>query len=365
MSKPYYWSKPDTHNRAETNTPASVSSRGETTDKAKQWIAETFKPGKWYDAEMETKFGKEPSEQDVIAKFAGQKKFKGKNYQEILAQLDQDENKPMADRLRKKVKGWSQHMNSEQENKALAKAWYGTDEGWIKPLDEKAKKKIEANKSTDMTWFNVTSKEKLQVWDIVIAQPTSKWENPVFRNKRNGQYECINYPGASAWEARIQALKREDKWHEVVEKDLKPEEKKIETPKPEAPKPVVETQHVTSKLEAQKVEKFADEKKSKGWFFKKAAKGTWKVIARPFKKSRQAIKRPFGKSAKNKDKKGIHNTRIGRAVTRPVRKSRDIVSGVGGHARGTLAGAAKYQREWVKKMWRRLVKPFKRKNKWK
>jgi len=71
---------------------------------------------------MEAKFGKEPSEQDIVAKFAGQEKFKGKNYQEILAQLEQDDNKPMTDRLRKKVKASPDHLTADQEDKALAAA---------------------------------------------------------------------------------------------------------------------------------------------------------------------------------------------------------------------------------------------------
>ena len=102
MSKPHHAPGTGTH-EAEGTSSANVSNRGEMTDQAKSEIKETFKPGKGYDVEMEAKFGKEPSEQDIIAQFASQEKFKGKNFQDILTQLEQDENKPMADRLRKKV----------------------------------------------------------------------------------------------------------------------------------------------------------------------------------------------------------------------------------------------------------------------
>ena len=56
MANPYHKPNPGAHNKAENNTSASVSSRGEMTDKAKSEIKETFTPGKNYDAEMEAKF---------------------------------------------------------------------------------------------------------------------------------------------------------------------------------------------------------------------------------------------------------------------------------------------------------------------
>ena len=103
MSKPFHSPKPGIDNKAE-NTPASIPSHGETTEKVKGEIKEAFKPGKGYDAEMEAKFGKDPSELKIVEHFTSQAKFKGKNYQEILLQLEKDENKPMAERLKKKVK---------------------------------------------------------------------------------------------------------------------------------------------------------------------------------------------------------------------------------------------------------------------
>jgi len=300
MSKPFHSPKPENTNEAENKISSNISSQSETTETAKNEIKATFTPDKNHDAEMESKFGKDPSEQKIVEYFTSQAKKKRKNYQEILLQLEKDENKPMAERLKKKVKWNIKQLNSENAASATdAEIDAYLIDRWFDGKKKIAPKTADANKVKDMSGFNIAStKVRLKAGDLILGQTSSSWENLVFRiapvNPSERRYISISHPGASASEEKIKELKTQYTWYEVNEKDIDQKEVKntiidapqkktiIDEAKKTEAKPVVETQHVTS------LDKAPENKQAKSEEPKKEAKvkKSWKVDINPLNRAR-------------------------------------------------------------------------------
>ncbi len=224
----------------------------------------------------------------------------------------------------------AENATNEEGDKYLADRWYEVDKP--KPRDNKEKEKINANKIKDMNGFTILGAEKLQAGDIIIADTTIKWENPIFRPKEGKKkYDCVNYPdkyaGGGVREDKMEELKKQHKWHEVDQKDIKNDNKDKEKNEENEPKKKDEkNKEQEKKLEEQR-KKLEEQEKELNEKEKKLTEKEKKLEEKPKEKEPEKkeekvvqTKPEVKPETEKKPEKKPFWKRVGNTLARPFKK---------------------------------------------